>query len=100
MTDGLDRDDATGLGHQMSRLQRSSQRLIWLNPLLRYDSYTPKSQGAQAILPHVDEIRTVHHLNSLADLAAALRAPYSKRGNQVAVMRQRLRLDQNGGSHG
>ena len=100
MTDGLDRDAAAGLDQQMSRLQRSSKRLIWLNPLLRYDSYTPKSQGAQAILPHVDEIRTVHHLNSLADLAAALRAPRAKRGNQVELMRQRLRLDQDGESHG
>ena len=54
------------------RLHRSSRRLIWLNPLLRYDEFQPKSQGIRAILPHVDEFRPVHNLESLAQLAHIL----------------------------
>ena len=55
ITDGLDRDGG-GLPVEMDRLHRSSRRLIWLNPLLRYDEFQPKSQGIRAILPHVDRI--------------------------------------------
>ncbi|MHB1303360.1 MAG: vWA domain-containing protein [Acidiphilium sp.] len=72
VTDGLDRDGAAGLAENMARLHRSSRRLIWLNPLLRYDGYAPKSQGARAMLPHVDEFRPVHNLASLRGLVAAL----------------------------
>jgi hypothetical protein len=49
--------------------------LIWLNPLLRYDRYEPKSLGARALLPHVDDFRSVHNLQSLQQLADALSRP-------------------------
>ena len=72
ITDGLDREGAAGLGEEMERLHKSCSRLIWLNPLLRYGAYEPKSQGNKAMLPHVDEFRPVHNLESLAGLIAAL----------------------------
>ncbi len=72
ITDGLDRAGAECLSDEMERLHKSCRRLIWLNPLLRYDAYAPKSQGARAMLPQVDEFRSVHSLASLADLASAL----------------------------
>ena len=72
ITDGLDREGAAGLAEQMERLHKSSSRLIWLNPLLRYGAYEPKSQGNKAMLPHVDEFRPVHNLESLGGLIAAL----------------------------
>jgi uncharacterized protein len=72
ITDGLDREGATGLAEEVERLHKSCARLIWLNPLLRYGGYEPKSQGNKAILPHVDEFRPVHNLESLGGLIAAL----------------------------
>ncbi|MCA8932191.1 MAG: VWA domain-containing protein, partial [Rhodospirillaceae bacterium] len=72
ITDGLERDDTEILAPAMDRLHRSCRRLIWLNPLLRYDAYAPKSQGARAMIGHVDEVRAAHNLDSLAGLAAAL----------------------------
>src|SRR5471032_1432125 len=72
ITDGLDREGASGLGEEMERLSKSCSRLIWLNPLLRYGAYEPKSQGNKAMLPYVDEVRPVHNLESLAGLIAAL----------------------------
>ncbi len=72
ITDGLDREGATGLAEEMERLHKSCSRLIWLNPLLRYGGYEPKSQGNKAMLPYVDEFRPVHNLESLAGLIAAL----------------------------
>ena len=72
ITDGLDREGGKGLPKEMDRLHRSSRRLIWLNPLLRYDQFEPKSQGIRAILPHVDDFRPVHNLESLAQITHIL----------------------------
>jgi uncharacterized protein with von Willebrand factor type A (vWA) domain len=79
ISDGLDRDNAEGLRGEMERLHRSCRRLIWLNPLLRYEGYEPKSLGAKAIMPHVDDFRTVHNLESLAQLTEVLSEPVSRR---------------------
>ncbi len=75
MTDGLDRDGAEGLSEAMDRLHRSSRRLVWLNPLLRWDGFQPKSQGIRAMLPHVDEFRTIHSLDSMRTLVSLLSRP-------------------------
>lgn len=72
ISDGLDRDAGEGLAHEIERLHKSCRRLIWLNPLLRYDGFEPKSLGMRAILPHVDEFRPIHNLESLGALANAL----------------------------
>jgi hypothetical protein len=72
ITDGLDRDAGEGLDKEIERLHKSCRYLMWLNPLLRYDGYQPKSLGAQALLPHVDELRSCHNLNSIDDLVSAL----------------------------
>jgi len=75
VSDGLDREAGAGLGREIERLHKSCRRLIWLNPLLRYAGFEPKSLGVRAILPHVDEFRPVHDLESLDDLARALARP-------------------------
>jgi hypothetical protein len=75
VTDGLDRDPGPGLGAEAARLRASCRRLVWLNPLLRYERFEPKAAGVRALLPHVDEFRPVHDLASLEALAAALAAP-------------------------
>ncbi|WP_353640990.1 VWA domain-containing protein [Mesorhizobium sp. WSM2239] len=72
ITDGLERDDVAGLSEEMERLRKSCRRLIWLNPLLRFDGFEPRARGVRAMLPHVDEFRAVHNLNALADLCASL----------------------------
>jgi len=74
ITDGLDRDAGDGLDEAMERLQKSCRRLIWLNPLMRFDGYEPSATGARAIIKHVDDFRTVHNLASLEDLGAVLAA--------------------------
>ncbi len=75
ISDGLDRDAGEGLGVEMERLHKSCRQLIWLNPLLRYQGFEPRSKGVKAILPHVDQFRTIHNLNSLKDLADILSNP-------------------------
>ncbi len=75
ITDGLDRDDTDHLARQMERLHLSSRRLIWLNPLLRWDGFAPKAQGIAAMLPHVDSFRAGHSIASLEALAEAISRP-------------------------
>ena len=72
ITDGLDRDGGDGLEREMERLHKSCRRLIWLNPLLRYERFEPRSMGMRAMLPHVDDFRSAHNLDSLVDLIKAL----------------------------
>jgi uncharacterized protein with von Willebrand factor type A (vWA) domain len=86
ISDGLDRDAGEGLNQEMERLHKSCRRLIWLNPLLRYEGFQPKSRGVRAMLPHVDDFRTVHNLNSLADLAEALSREAPRRAEGRSFM--------------
>jgi uncharacterized protein len=72
MTDGLDRADVSSLSEEMQRLRRSAKRIVWLNPLLRYDGFEAKAGGIRAMMPFVDEFRPVHSLNNLTELAATL----------------------------
>jgi hypothetical protein len=72
ITDGLERRVFEDLPRETDRLHRSCRRLVWLNPLLRYDEFQAKASGIRAMLPHVDEFRTLHNLKSMADLCAAL----------------------------
>ncbi len=84
ITDGLDRDGARGLAENMDRLHRSCRRLIWLNPLLRWAGFEPKSQGIRAMLPHVDDFRPVHNLASLSALIDLLSRPAPPRAYLAA----------------
>lgn len=72
VTDGLERDGGGELKREIDRLHRSCRRLIWLNPLLRYDGFEAKAAGIRTMLPHVDELRPVHDLASLEALCNAL----------------------------
>lgn len=78
-TDGLEREVDDTLAGEMARLKRSCRRLVWLNPLLRYEGFEPKAQGVAAMLPQVDEMRPVHDLKSLESLVSALSGPLSRR---------------------
>jgi hypothetical protein len=88
ITDGLDRDDPAALSHEMERLHLSSKRLIWLNPLLRWDGFAPRAQGVRAMLPHVDTFRAAHSIASLEALADALSDPrdHGEKARLMAMM--------------
>ncbi|MEE2607647.1 MAG: VWA domain-containing protein, partial [Pseudomonadota bacterium] len=78
ISDGLDRDNADGLKKEMDRLSKSSRRLVWLNPLLRFESFEPKAKGIRAMLPYVDDFKAAHNLKSLIELADLLSKQSSK----------------------
>src|SRR5690348_2063783 len=72
ITDGLERDADETLAFEMDRLHRSCRRLIWLNPLLRFEGFEARARGIKAMLPHVDDMRPIHNLESISGLVAAL----------------------------
>lgn len=84
ITDGLDRDAGEGLAVEIERLHKSCRRLIWLNPLLRFDGYQPITKGAKAIIRHVDDFRTVHNLASLRDLTDVLGQQPTRRSEGIS----------------
>jgi len=78
ITDGLERDPDQTLALEIDRLHRSCRRLIWLNPLLRFDGFEAKAMGIKTMLPHVDEFRPVHNLEAMEDLCRALSADHER----------------------
>ena len=78
ISDGLERDADDTLSFEMDRLHRSCRRLIWLNPLLRFEGFEARAKGVRTMLPHVDELRPIHNLESMAGLVRALSAAQVK----------------------
>jgi hypothetical protein len=86
ITDGLDRDEPARLAAAMERLHLSARRVIWVNPLLRWEGFAPKAAGIRAMLPHVDTFRAGHNIAALEGLAAALSQP-GDAGEKARLMR-------------
>jgi hypothetical protein len=78
ITDGLERDPDDTLAFEIDRLHRSCRRLIWLNPLLRFEGFEARAKGVKTMLPHVDELRPIHNLESMAELVRALSGASAK----------------------
>ncbi|HEY1543943.1 MAG TPA: VWA domain-containing protein [Xanthobacteraceae bacterium] len=88
ITDGLERDPDDRLAFEIDRLHRSCRRLIWLNPLLRFEGFEAKAKGIQTILPQVDEFRPIHNLESMAELTRALSAQGRHAGDPQQWLRR------------
>jgi len=88
ITDGLERDADETLAFEIDRLHRSCRRLIWLNPLLRFHAFEARAKGVQTILPHVDELRPIHNLESMTGLVRALSGRSTKDYNPKSVLKR------------
>ncbi|MGH6671856.1 MAG: vWA domain-containing protein [Xanthobacteraceae bacterium] len=88
ITDGLERDADDTLAFEIDRLHRSCRRLIWLNPLLRFEGFEARARGIRTMLPHVDEFRPIHSLDSMAALVAALQHGGDRAGDPKAWMKK------------
>ena len=74
ITDGLDTGEPQDLARELDWLRRHCHRLLWLNPLLRFDAYAPLARGAAALHARAHGMLAVHNLEKLEDLAASLAA--------------------------
>ena len=75
ISDGLEQGQTEHLAFEMERLHKSCRRLLWLNPLLRFDAFEPRAAGIKAMLPHADAFLPAHNLQSLGELADLLAQP-------------------------
>jgi hypothetical protein len=71
----------------MERLAKSCRRLIWLNPLLRYEGFEARPAGIRAMLPFVDDFLPVHNLQSLKQLAESFARRPAGRGHGAEHLR-------------
>jgi uncharacterized protein with von Willebrand factor type A (vWA) domain len=74
VSDGLDTGEPDALARELDWLRLHSRRLLWLNPLLRFDGYAPLAQGAAVLHRKSHAMLAVHNLSKLDDLAASLAA--------------------------
>jgi uncharacterized protein len=79
ISDGWDQGEPAALGRVMERLQKTSHRLIWLNPLIGTEGFKPQTRGLVAALPFVDDFLPIHNLRSLEELATQLSKLDSRR---------------------
>ncbi|MGM9427707.1 vWA domain-containing protein [Hydrogenophaga sp. MI9] len=74
VSDGLDTGEPEVLSDALAWMRRRCGRLLWLNPLLRFDGYAPLARGAAALHTHAHGMLAVHNLSKLEDLAASIAA--------------------------
>jgi uncharacterized protein with von Willebrand factor type A (vWA) domain len=72
ISDGLDTGVPETLNKNLQWLKLHSRRLIWLNPLLRFDAYAPLARGAVELHRHADAMLAIHNLSRLEDLAQGI----------------------------
>ena len=96
ISDGLEREASGDLAAQMERLHKSCRKLIWLNPLLRFQGFEPKATGVRAMLPHVDAFLPAHNIDSLADLARWLRPAPARTRPLPSVLGHTAGLNESG----
>ena len=78
ISDGLDTGEPGLLDHELGWLTHRCRRLLWLNPLLRFEGYAPLARGAAVLHRHAHAMLAVHNLARLEDLAASLAALLEK----------------------
>jgi hypothetical protein len=74
ISDGLDTGEPAELDAELAWLRRRSRRLLWLNPLLRFDGYSPLARGAAVLHRHAHGMLAVHNVTKLEELAGSLAA--------------------------
>jgi uncharacterized protein with von Willebrand factor type A (vWA) domain len=65
ISDGLDTGEPQLLAHELDWLTHRCRRLLWLNPLLRFEGYAPLARGAAVLHRHAHAMLAVHNLAKL-----------------------------------
>ena len=97
ITDGLEKLHDERLSYQMERLHKSCQSLIWLNPLLRFSDFRPKSLSIRRIIEHVDALLPIHSLSSMTDLVAGLSVIAQSRDPHILTWQAQARATDSSG---
>lgn len=74
VSDGLDTGEPDELARELGWLKRRTRRILWLNPLLRFQGYAPTARGAAVLQAAADGMLAVHNVTRLEELAGAIAA--------------------------
>jgi uncharacterized protein with von Willebrand factor type A (vWA) domain len=74
ITDGLDTGEPDALERELAWLRLHCRRLLWLNPLLRFEGYEPLARGAAVLHRQAHGMLAVHNVETLEQLAASIAA--------------------------
>lgn len=74
VSDGLDTGDVNELERELEWLKLNSRKILWLNPLLRFDAYEPLAKGATLLHRFADKSMAIHNLNHLKNLTQGIEA--------------------------
>ena len=89
ITDGLERDADDTLAFEIDRLHRSCRRLIWLNPLLRFDGFEARGARHQERCCRTSTNSGRFTIsNSITDLVMALQLGGGRAGDPKAWMQK------------
>ena len=80
ISDGLDTGEPEDLSRELDWLTHRCRRLLWLNPLLRFEGYAPLARGAAVLHRHAHAMLAVHNLEKL-------RRPGGQPGRAAAEVR-------------
>jgi uncharacterized protein len=68
VSDGYETGDANLLGREMAALSKRCRRIVWLNPMMAWEGYSPEARGIKAALPFIDLYAPANTLKSLTAL--------------------------------
>ena len=68
VSDGYETGDAALLGREMAALSKRCRRIVWLNPMMAWEGYSPEARGIKAALPFVELYAPANTLKSLTAL--------------------------------
>jgi hypothetical protein len=74
LSDGWERADPELLGQEMQRLARLSYRIVWVNPRVSAEGFSPQAAGLVAALPYCDALVSGHSLKALEEVIDAIGA--------------------------
>jgi uncharacterized protein with von Willebrand factor type A (vWA) domain len=74
LSDGWERADPELLGQEMERLARLSYRIVWVNPRVSAEGFSPQAAGLVAALPFCDALVSGHSLKALEEVVEAIGA--------------------------
>ncbi len=72
VSDGLDTGEPEPLDQELAWLKRHCGRLLWLNPLLRFEGFAPTARGPAILHRHADASLAIHNLERLEQLASSI----------------------------
>ncbi len=91
ITDGLEQNHDVNLASVVKKLQMCSKRLLWLNPLLRFKEFSPKSTSIKQIIANVDAFLPIHSLTSINELVTIIASPKLHNDNHISNWKREAR---------